>query len=167
MDQWIYCVHIAIENKFESDQLIQPMFVRDQNECALQQSICLFFGLGVPQSNAKAIDAFHTLDSSSYYVTIDDGALGSFWIQRTFLLDHNECFDGTHQPSANAMRCYSDFLFKKNHFLPFLLLRGAIECIHSGNGNGTHFIRRVVIVLTPIYFLQIIMRGVFAEGNAR
>ena len=120
VENWIYYAQFAIENKFESDYVGQPLIETDQYKIALQESICHFFGLGVPRSNAKAVDAVHPIDSSSYYVQIDDEDIHPFCIGGTIIPWYTLRFYHIQKPSA--LRCYADFLFKKNQFLPFLLL---------------------------------------------
>ncbi len=65
-------IQIAIEYWFIAIQLLQPLIGAEELESEFQQSICYFFGLGVPKSNSRAIDAFRSSDFSSYNVEISD-----------------------------------------------------------------------------------------------
>ncbi len=110
-------MQVAIKYGFEAPQLVQRLIKMKQAESAFQKSICHFFGLGVPKSNQKAVDAFRTLDSSSYSLMVEEEGMNhSIFIHHIFFGISLDFIDTT------AIRGYTDFLFKSNQFLPFLLL---------------------------------------------
>ncbi len=118
---WIVCLRVAIEYRFEAIPLVQPLIGTEQHLCAFQQSLCHFFELGVPKSNQKAIDALQGVDSNSYSVRIKDEGINHFRISFYDCYRNDLGFYGW-KPYPIAFRCYADFLFKSNQFLPFLLL---------------------------------------------
>ena len=113
--KWIRWMQFAVQYSFQSPQLVQPLIESDKYERAFQQSICHFFGLGVPKNNQKAIDALQSFDSGAYHAHIDTRNLDRFFIRAY----NTSWFLGKLCSSVN--RKYADFLFKSSQFLPFLL----------------------------------------------
>ena len=121
LTDWIRYVQYSIAYGFESSQLVQPLIEVNQSDCALQQSVCYFFGIGVRKSNQKAVDVLRTYGSGSCSAEFKfDCLLDNFIIVDVdVLVGSLHC--GNRRYSI-AIRNFTDFLWKENQILHFLLV---------------------------------------------
>ncbi len=119
--EWIQFVQCAIAYCFESTEFLKPLVGGSLAECAVQRSVCHFFGLGGPKSNQKALDALQTFDFSSSSTGLE--LVDSYYLRMhgvPYVLNHHE-FLCTNSQYKTGFRDYADFLFKAKQYLPFLL----------------------------------------------
>ncbi len=118
---WFVFVRYQMAYSFESTELVQPVLCANQAEYALQQSVCHFFGLGVPKSNQKALDALQAFDFTSFGTGLEvavSNLLVTDWVP---VVISRYLFRSTNQNYGKIFGNYADFLFNENQFLPFLL----------------------------------------------